>query len=236
MNYLVVGGSSGIGKEYLENLNLPGHVVVIGKRKVLDFEISHSHDYVSIDLSNSAAISEFINSNVIAFDRVLFSAGYLENNPLQVFDPTKWLNQLSVNLSSIGLLLGGLYRKRKINKNSNIVIISSINGTVRGSKGCIGYASAKAGIEGFVRVFANEVGKKLIKINCISPGMVITPLMHDLNHISQEQLELDMKRYPLGEKYAETSDIIKFLDFLLEDNTYITGQNIVIDGGHTIAG
>lgn len=236
MNYLVVGGSSGIGRDYLLKLDSPRHVVVIGKRHVIDFDIPYNYDYVSIDLSDSESISEFVSSNQIVFDRILFSAGYLENNPLQVFDTVKWINQISVNLSSIGLVLGGLYRKRKINRNSNIVIISSINGTVRGSKGCIGYASAKAGIDGFVRVFANEVGKKLIKINSISPGMVKTPLMHELNHISKEQIDSDMKRYPLGEKYADTSDVIKLIDFLLEDNSYITGQNIIIDGGHTIAG
>lgn len=236
MNYLVIGGSSGIGKEYILNLVSPENVIILGKRPELDFEIVHSHRYVSIDLADPKAISEFVTNNEISFDRILFSAGYLENNPLQVFDSSKWINQVAVNLTSIGVLLGTLYRKRKINKDANIVIISSINGTVRGSKGCIGYASAKAGIEGFVRVFANEAGKKLIKINSISPGMVKTPLMDGLNHISNEQLELDMKRYPLGGRYAETSDINKLIDYFLEKNTYITGQNIIIDGGHTIAG
>lgn len=238
MNILIVGGSSGIGLDYLKNhCSTYQKVWVIGRRTAMKTDdVNTNFSYQSLDIENPKEISEFVDCVPDSFDKILFSAGVLENNPLMVFDHKKWQRDIQINLVSVGLLLGGLYRKRKINPDSDLVILSSVNGTVRGSKGCIGYASAKAGIEGFVKVFANEAGKKGVKINCISPGMVKTPLVDDLNHISSSQLELDKKRYPLKNRYALPSDISGLLRFLLEDNNYITGQNIIIDGGHTIAG
>ena len=238
MNILIVGGSSGIGLDYLKNhCSTYQNVWVIGRRPSMEVDdVNMNFSYQSLDIENANEIGEFVDTVPDSFDKILFSAGVRANNPLMVFDQEKWKRDIQINLVSVGLLLGGLYRKRKINPDSDLVILSSINGTVRGSKGCIGYASAKAGILGFVKVFANEAGKKGVKINCISPGMVETPLVDDLNHISPSQLELDKKRYPLKNRYALPSDISGLLRFLLEDNDYITGQNIVIDGGHTIAG
>jgi 3-oxoacyl-[acyl-carrier protein] reductase len=238
MNILIAGGSSGIGLDYLRN-HCQGYdsVHVIGRRESVDLgDLKGNFVYHSLDLAVEADVMNFINDLSVTFDKVLFSAGSLSNNPLRVFDSTKWIRDISLNLISVGLLLGNLHRAKKIRDKANIVVISSINGTVRGSKGCLGYASAKAGLLGFVKVFANEVGKKGIKINSISPGMVNTPLVAELDHISSHQLDADRKRYPLEERYAEPQDVCSLIRFLLEENTYVTGQNIVVDGGHSIAG
>ena len=134
------------------------------------------------------------------------------------------------------LLIGGLNRRKNIARDASIVIMSSINGAVRGSKGCVGYASAKAGLLGLVKVAANELGKRGIKVNCISPGMVETPLIEGLNHISDEKIAADKLRYPLNSRYASSQEIAETINYLFEHNTFITGQNLIIDGGHSIAG
>lgn len=238
MNCLVIGGSSGIGATFVEVYGQNyDELCVVGRREALSEPSSEniSH-YYSVDLSDTRQISEFIAVNEVSYDKLLFSAGVLTNNPLMIFDAEKYIRDVSVNLTATGLLIGGLSRSKKINRDASIVILSSINGSVRGSKGCIGYASAKAGLLGLVKVAANELGKRGIKVNCISPGMVETPLIDGLNHISEEQMSADKLRYPLNSRYATSREIAANIHYLLDHNTYITGQNIVVDGGHSIAG
>lgn len=238
MNCLVIGGSSGIGATFAELYGQNyDELCVVGRREVLSAPLSEKvSQYYSVDLSSARQIGDFIALNEVCFDKLLFSAGILTNNPLMIFDAEKYIRDVSVNLTATGLLIGGLSRRKKINRGASIVIMSSINGTVRGSKGCIGYASAKAGLLGLVKVAANELGKRGIKVNCISPGMVETPLICGLNHISEEQIAADKLRYPLNSRYASPQEIAANIHSLFEHNTYITGQNIVIDGGHSIAG
>jgi NAD(P)-dependent dehydrogenase (short-subunit alcohol dehydrogenase family) len=76
---------------------------------------------------------------------------------------------------------------------------------------------------------------KSIRINCVSPGMVQTELITSASYISEENKRVDMTKYPLGGRYAEPIEVANLILFLLGDeSSFITGQNLVIDGGYTL--
>lgn len=138
----------------------------------------------------------------------------------------EWDELMAVNLKSVFLLskafLPGMIRK----KNGKIINISSIFGAVGGS--CeVAYSAAKAGVIGFTKALAKEVGPSGIQVNCIAPGVITTSMNARL---SDEDLAVLREETPLG-KLGTPEDVARLALFLAEDR-FITGEVIHIGGGY----
>jgi NAD(P)-dependent dehydrogenase (short-subunit alcohol dehydrogenase family) len=126
-----------------------------------------------------------------------------------------------------------LLQNKKLNKNASIVFLSSISGVYCGAIGGSLYGSSKAALDGFSKALALEVASRGIRVNTVNPGMVNTGIF-DRTSISQDQLEEDVKNYPL-KRYGKTSDIAYAVIYLLSDAAeWITGTSLLIDGGFTL--
>ena len=115
-------------------------------------------------------------------------------------------------------------------KDSSVVVLASLGGTqiFSGSNGI--YGSSKAALQSAMMFCAREFSGRKVRVNCICPGMVDTPLIHR-GTISEEQLKANEKQYPLG-RYGRPEDVAYAAVYLLGDvSAWMTGQSIVLDGG-----
>lgn len=127
-----------------------------------------------------------------------------------------------------------LIKTKKINKQSSIVFVSSLSGISTIASGISAYSASKGAICASVRVMAFELASKNIRVNSVCPGMVKTEMNIENNSLSEEQLKEDeLRNYPLG--YGTPLQVAQTIVFLLSNaSSWITGTNMVIDGGASI--
>ena len=235
---LVTGATTGIGLETCKQITLAGgNFIGVGR------SISQLQQYID---DNSLVLSKAISFDLLALDKIhllistldikidgfVHSAGVAHVSPMQFFNLDAYENIRKINLDCVLVLFSELLKKKKINKHSSFVFISSIS-SIRGAKGNGMYAITKSALDSVSKVYANELSSQGTRVNTIQPGMVETDMSKKAEDIlSKEVIELDRSRYPLG--YGETKDIALPIVFLLSDaSKWITGQAIVIDGGRT---
>jgi NAD(P)-dependent dehydrogenase (short-subunit alcohol dehydrogenase family) len=127
-----------------------------------------------------------------------------------------------------------LVKKKKINKNGSVVFISSTSGILSSYIGGSIYASTKGAINGLVKTMAVELASKLIRVNSVMPSMVTTPIMNG-GSLTQEQFDEDKLRYPL-KRYGRPEEVAYAVVYLLSDaSAWVTGTNLLMDGGRSIA-
>jgi NAD(P)-dependent dehydrogenase (short-subunit alcohol dehydrogenase family) len=130
------------------------------------------------------------------------------------------------------LLIQNLLKKKKIAKNASIVFVSSVV-ALTGLPSTSLYAASKAALNSYARVLASELAPQRIRVNCISPGIIKTNFIEREGVISASQLTTLEDQYPFG--FGEPEDISSIIMFLLSDDSkWITGTNIVIDGGYML--
>ena len=118
-------------------------------------------------------------------------------------------------------------------KPSSVVFVSSIGGVRSFNPGNGVYGASKAALNSTMKFCAVELAPKKIRVNSVNPGMVHTKLIKP-GTLSEEQLQLDMEKYPL-KRYGETIDVALGIVYLLSDaSSWVTGHSLVIDGGLTI--
>lgn len=231
-NLLITGGTSGIGlnylKKYLDNYE---NIFVLGRN---DSNIkSIGVNFISYDFLSDYTNFDFVQS-LPKLDKLVFSAGFVSNNPLMKYDSNNTNSVVNVNLLSQLNLFGKLYSAKKLNNNASVVFISSLLGCEIGMFAGSAYAASKAGLSGAVKVLAIEAARKGIRVNSIAPGMVESPLTNNLN-IGHDLLNQDRAKYPLGKKYLSEEEVSDVVNFLLSDSaSAITGQNLVVDRGFTL--
>ncbi len=133
---------------------------------------------------------------------------------------------------NLQLIKGLLDRRAKSNIGASFIWISS-NASIKAQKGLCNYSASKAGVNASVRSLALEIAPKY-RINAISPGFTMTEMIENWSSIyDKDYIESMDKSYPLG--IGKPSQITPLVCFLLsEDSTWITGQNIIIDGGGSL--
>ncbi len=236
--FLVTGATSGIGFEVCKQIIIAGGNFIGLGRKIdqLDKFITDNNLSGSsaryLDVTKREEIYELVDSLELKIDGFVHSAGIVENNPIQFFNEELYNKIRSVNLDSALFFISHLLRKKKFNKPASVVFVSSISG-MYGMKGNGLYGITKAGLGIMARTFANELAFKKIRVNTVAPGMVNTQITFDAgNFLSEEVINEDKKKYPLG--YGETEDVALPIIFLLsEASRWITGQDLIIDGGRT---
>lgn len=236
-NYLIFGGTSGIGlflvKELLklEN-NLTLVVRNVDKAKLL---FKDEIKLIELDLENSSILVETLNKIDInsKFDGMIYTVGIEGTFPLKSASHEKLTKYYNINTISFHLALSFFSKKKISNDSSSIVVISSIMSTI-GASGKSVYSASKSSINGLVRSAALELSSRKIRINAISPGLIQTEMGNALlDRMSNNDQDKLLKEYPLGFGKSEyVSDLILFL--LSDKSIWITGQNLIIDGGYTI--
>ena len=235
---LVTGATSGIGFEICKQIiNAGGNFIGIGRNIVslqeyIDNSKLDACKAIKFDLIELENINSLVSELPVKIDGLVHSAGIALVSPMQFFNFNDYETIRKINLDSVLVLFSELLKKKRINKQSSIVFISSIS-SIRGAKGNGLYAITKAALDSVSKVYANELSSKNIRVNTILPGMVETEMsMEAENILSKEIMDLDRSKYPLG--YGEPKDIALPVIFLLSNaSKWITGQSIVIDGGRS---
>ena len=235
---LVTGATSGIGFEVCKQIAIAGgHFIGIGRnieklQNYIDDNKLKQSKAVKFDLVDLENIHLLVAGLTIKIDGFVHSAGIAQISPMHFFNYSDYENIRKINLDCVLVLFSELLKKKKINKQSSVVFISSIS-AIRGTKGNGLYAITKSALDTISKVYANELSSKYIRVNTIQPGMVQTDMALEAENIlSKEIMDADRSKYPLG--YGEAQDIALPVVFLLSSaSKWITGQSIVIDGGRT---
>lgn len=236
---LVTGASSGIGRECAVECSRMGAEIVITARNAQRLQETYEmlegsdHEQVIADLTDADAVSELVAS-LPELQGVVLCAGRGLTMPFLFSDRTNFNTVFEVNFFSPVELLRLIVKKKKLSKESSVVVITSCGGVRHVNVGNDIYDASKAALHSMVRSCAKELASKKIRVNDVCPAMVETPLIHEGTNLSDEQLEEDKKRYPL-KRYGEPKDVALGVIYLLSDaSSWVTGQSLVIDGGITI--
>lgn len=233
---LVTGGSRGIGKACALELAKAGCDVVInyaGNSEAAEKTVeelkalgSNSESY-KFDVSNQAEVDENIAKIIEKYGRIdvlVNNAGITRDDLFIRMGEDKWNAVINTNLSSAFYVSKPVVKLMMKQRSGAIVNMSSVVG-LYGNPGQANYSAAKAGLVGFTKSLAKELGSRGIRVNAVAPGFIATDMTKDLGNVEEY-----MKMIPL-KRMGEAVDIAKTVKFLALDADYITGQAIQVDGG-----
>lgn len=240
-NALITGGSRGIGEALVREYVKQGANVAFTYRSsqesadIIVNELSGDSKVIAYksDASNYAD-SEALIKNVIAdfgtIDILINNAGITKDTLMLRMSEEQWDQVIEVNLKSVFNLTKHAMRYMLKNRSGSIINMSSVVGEF-GNAGQANYAASKAGILGFSKSIAKEVGSRGIRCNAVAPGFIATDMTHALTEEQKAAYEnnIPLKRLGTGD------DIANLCVFLGSDmSTYITGQVISVCGGLNI--
>jgi 2-deoxy-D-gluconate 3-dehydrogenase len=235
---LVTGASSGIGKAIaIECSKMGAKVVITGRNEQRLQETygqleSAQHAYIVADLTKKEDIETLVNQ-IDSLNGLVNCAGLTIPKPFKFLQEEDIQEVMTVNFNAPLLLTQLLVKKKKLQKASSIVFISSISGTkVSYIAGSI-YSASKGAINGICKGLALELAPQQIRVNTVVPGMVETNIVSG-GEVTQEQLEADKQKYPL-KRYGKPEEVACAVIYLLSDaSSWVTGSNLLIDGGYTL--
>lgn len=236
---LVTGASSGIGREVAISIAKMGANVILNGRnterlnEVVEIINKESTIVVNGDITVNKTVQEIVAA-IPKIDGIVHAAGIMKLLPFKFISEPDLNEMMNINFSAPTLLSLEILKKKKINNNSSIVYITSINGSVVGSKANAMYAASKGAISGIVKGMALDLAKSKIRVNEVVPGMIETVGSMEIeNIVSAESILEDKKKYPLGD-YGQPEDVALACVYLLSDaSKWVTGTKIVVDGGFT---
>lgn len=234
-NIFVSGASSGIGKETSILASKLGATLFLSGRNEKRLEETHSllegkdHRFFPADLSDEKDITGLAGS-LPQLDGAVHCAGIVKPFPVKFIGQRHIDEVYKINFFSPVLLTARLFQLKKIKQAASLVFISSVSSSHPYAGGAL-YASSKAALESYGKTLALEYGSQKIRVNIVSPGLVKTGIFRETEAASsKEELEKYEKNYPLG--FGEPQDVANTVAFLLsEASRWITGQNIIMDGG-----
>ena len=238
-NILITGGSRGIGKSIVEVLFNSGANVgftfsssqsaanEIAKNLNSSSQkcIAYKSDASKLDQCENL-VESFLN-DFETIDVLINNAGITKDNLLMRMGEDDFDKVMEVNLKSVFNMIKACQRVFLKNRNGSIINMSSVVG-VKGNAGQSNYAASKAGIIGFSKSIAQELGSRSIRCNVIAPGFIKTEMTDNL---SDSIIESWTENIPL-KRPGESNDVANLCLFLASDlSSYITGQVINVDGG-----
>ena len=233
---LVTGANRGIGLNIIQRLNNDGYTVIGTSRtndgaNIISQEIKSTDGKgLKMDVTNQESINSAIKNiqdEYGALYGLVNNAGVTNDNLLMRMTEEQWLSVIETNLTSIYRVTKSIIKDMMKAREGRIVNIGSIVGMM-GNAGQSNYSASKSGLLGFTKSLARELSSRNINVNLISPGFIDTDMTKAL---SNEQIDNLSKNIPLG-RIAESSEVSSVVSFLLsDDSSYITGENINVNGG-----
>ena len=227
---LVTGASRGIGRAVAAELAAAGASVVIGYRSGRDEAEALASELgaraVQADVSSPDDAARLVQE-AGDLDILVNNAGLTRDGLLARMPDDDWRTVIETNLSSVFYTCRAVCRPMMKKRTGAIVNVSSIVG-VHGNWGQTNYAASKAGIIGFTKSLARELGSRGVRANVVAPGYVKTQLTDVL---PEEATEAMLKNTPLG-RLGEPDDVAGAVRFLCSDEAaFITGEVLLVDGG-----
>lgn len=235
---LVTGASSGIGKATaIECSKLGAKVIALGRneerlKETMSKMVSDGCESYIADLTKAEDVERVI-SYLPTLDGIVNAAGIASTILFQFATPEKMRNMFETNFFAPVEFTRLLLKKKLVNKGGSIVFFSSVDGPINAHIGNSTYCATKGAIASIAKGMAVELASKEIRVNYLMPGQTETPLIHG-ESITQEQLEIDKKNYPLG-RYGRPEEVAYGAIYFLSDaSSFTTGTGLVIDGGFTL--
>ncbi|PHN01481.1 SDR family NAD(P)-dependent oxidoreductase [Flavilitoribacter nigricans] len=240
---LITGASSGIGRQCAINCSRMGaHVILLGRRPEALEETANQlagdrkFIIIAVDLTDYDEVGGKIKEAVQVvgkLDGVIHSAGISTTLPLRMVKPEKLDHYFQTNVTA-AIELTRLVTKPVFlsTEGASIIFLSSVMGMV-GETGKSIYSLTKGALIAGSKSLALELARKKVRVNCISPGVVETPMSNQAVYTQNEQARQRIQAlHPLG--LGNVEDIANACIFLLSDAArWVTGTNLVVDGGYT---
>ncbi|MBC8380479.1 MAG: 3-oxoacyl-ACP reductase FabG [SAR92 clade bacterium] len=235
---LVTGASRGIGAAIADNLGAAGYIVVgtATSQSGADKISQRLTDAKSVgagmvlDVTQTESIEQLLKSVIEMFGAptiLVNNAGITKDNILMRMKEDEWLDVVNTNLTAVFRLCKACVRPMTKARWGRIVNISSVVGSM-GNSGQSNYSASKAGVEGFGRALAKEIGSRSITVNTVAPGFIDTDMTRDLPEANKDAL---LSQIPLA-RLGMPSEIAAVVSFLISDAAgYITGETIHVNGG-----
>ncbi len=233
---LITGGSRGIGRAIALELAKSGCDIIINyagnteaAQKTIDDikALGVKAEAFKFDVSNNAEVEENIAKIVEKYGKIdilVNNAGITRDDLFIRMTEDKWQAVINTNLNSAFYVTKPVSKIMMKQRSGAIINTTSVVG-LYGNAGQANYSAAKAGLIGFTKSLAKELGSRGIRVNAVAPGFIATDMTKDLTNIDEMLKLIPLKR--LG----EPQDIASAVKFLALDSTYITGQVLEIDGG-----
>lgn len=236
---LITGASRGIGKACAIELAKAGCDVVITYAGNVDAAnqtidelkaLGSNSEAYKFDVSNQAEVDEAIAKIIEKYGRIdvlVNNAGITRDDLFIRMGEDKWNAVINTNLNSAFYVSKPVVKLMMKQRSGAIINTTSVVG-LYGNAGQANYSAAKAGLVGFTKSLAKELGSRGIRVNAVAPGFIETDMTKDLPN-----LEEFMKIIPL-KRGGKAEDVAKAVKFLALDGEYITGQVLQVDGGMII--
>lgn len=236
---LITGSSSGMGEEMAINISSTCNVILNGRdAERLNAVRAKCHEGKHLiwkyDLSDADNIEEsltlLLKENNVKVTYFVHCAGFMKMNPLKILKKETLQESFNINVISAALITKVLTSKKQNDKALKSAVFISSNISNFGAKAFSVYSSAKAGLDGLMRSLAIELAPA-VRINSVLPGGVRTRMTEHM-YQDQELIDRMASSYPLGlGTVTNISDVVLFL--LSDKASWITGQQITVDGGRT---
>ncbi|MAZ87706.1 MAG: 3-oxoacyl-ACP reductase [Cellvibrionaceae bacterium] len=235
---LVTGASRGIGAAIADHLGAEGALIVgtatseAGAAKIsarfAEKGINGVGKVLNVtDADSVAGLLKDIQGEYGAPSILVNNAGITKDNLLMRMSEDEWFDVVNTNMSAVFRLSKACLRGMMKARWGRIINISSVVGSM-GNAGQSNYAATKAGVGGFARALAKEVGSRGITVNTVAPGFIDTDMTKELN---EEQKELMLSQIALG-RLGQPEEIAAVVGFLASDaGGYITGDTLHVNGG-----
>ncbi len=236
---LITGATRGMGKQFADDFaQLGANLILTGTKRdeieALDNEAkcdrAVSRKYHTVDFTNSDSTRTFVEA-IEAYQKIDVCINNAGINRINFIDETliqDWKDMLNVNLEAPFMVTRAVSALMKKNRYGRIINIASIFGVISKAKRSI-YSTTKFGLHGLTVTSAIELAPYNVLVNSVSPGFVLTELTKSI--LSKEEMKDLAAQVPIG-RFADPAEISRVVLFLASSlNTYLTGQNIVVDGG-----
>ena len=235
---LVTGASRGIGQAIALELGRQGAIVIgtatsaSGAERIAETLKANGVEGAGLvlDVSNDESVAttlEHIQQHLGQPLILVNNAGITRDNLMLRMKDDEWHDVINTNLNSLYRLSKAVLRGMTKARFGRIINIGSVVGAM-GNAGQVNYAAAKAGLEGFSRALAREVGSRSITVNSVAPGFIDTDMTRELPEAQREAL---LTQIPLG-RLGQAEEIAKVVGFLASDGAaYVTGATVPVNGG-----